>query len=133
MPEKDAMDYLCNQIPLPDNRQIRHEIDYFFHYYKMLLPKVFISYDREAFYGKEDHDFRITFDDNILWHDYDLSLTKGAYGNPILQEGYSLMEIKTAYAMPLWITRILSKNHIYKTSFSKYGTAYKYIKNAAES
>ena len=34
------------------------------------------------------------------------------------------MEIKTSGAIPLWLTRFLSENKIYKTSFSKYGTAY---------
>ena len=35
------------------------------------------------------------------------------------------MEIKVQQAMPLWLTEILSKGKIYKTSFSKYGEAYK--------
>ena len=34
------------------------------------------------------------------------------------------MEIKTSGAIPLWLTRFLSENKIYKTSLSKYGTAY---------
>ena len=33
------------------------------------------------------------------------------------------MEIKCSGGMPLWMTRILSEQHIYHTSFSKYGTA----------
>ena len=98
-------------------------------YYSPLSPKVFLSYEREAFYGKDDHDFRMTFDKNILWRDYDLTLTKGAYGTPILQDGQVLMEIKVAQAIPLWLVRFLSENKIYKTSFSKYGSAYKTILN----
>ena len=35
------------------------------------------------------------------------------------------MEIKCSGGIPLWMTQVLSKEHIYKTSFSKYGTAYK--------
>ena len=34
------------------------------------------------------------------------------------------MEVKTAGALPLWLTALLSKEEIYKSSFSKYGTAY---------
>ena len=30
------------------------------------------------------------------------------------------MEIKCSGGIPLWMTQILSKEHIYKTSFSKY-------------
>ena len=60
--------------------------------------------------------------------DYDLSLCKGIYGNPILKEDQVLMEVKTAGAIPLWMVEFLSGNKIYKTSFSKYGTAYRTIK-----
>ena len=34
------------------------------------------------------------------------------------------MEIKTGTSIPLWLCDVLSKNAIYKTSFSKYGVAY---------
>ena len=34
------------------------------------------------------------------------------------------MEIKTATAIPLWLTAFLSREKIMKTSFSKYGKAY---------
>ena len=34
------------------------------------------------------------------------------------------MEIKTGAAIPLWMVQLLSDQQIYKTSFSKYGTAY---------
>jgi hypothetical protein len=35
------------------------------------------------------------------------------------------MEIKCSGGIPLWMTEVLSKEKIYKTSFSKYGIAYK--------
>lgn len=37
------------------------------------------------------------------------------------------MEIKTSGGIPLWMTAFLSENKIFKTSFSKYGAAYKKI------
>lgn len=109
--------------------QIAKEINYFLDFYKNLSPKVFLSYEREAFYGLDNHDFRVTFDRNILWRDYDLSLCKGVYGKEILKSGEVLMEVKVATAIPLWLVRFLSENKIYKTSFSKYGNAYKTILN----
>ena len=42
-------------------------------------------------------------------------------------EGQVLMEIKTGASIPLWMTALLTENHIYKTSFSKYGAVYKNI------
>ena len=93
--------------------------------YQGITPKIFLSYEREAFYGKNDNDFRITFDENILWRDYDLSLCDGIYGNFILPENSILMEVKTSGAIPVWLAHFLSENKIFKTSFSKYGNAYK--------
>ena len=48
-------------------------------------------------------------------------------GIPILDEDKVLMEIKCSGGIPLWMTEILSREQLYKTSFSKYGTAYKTI------
>ena len=108
---------------LPDT-QIGREIAFCFSRYPMLKPKVFLSYEREAFHAQGDNTFRMTFDKNILWRDYDLSLAQGVYGNRILDYGKVLLEIKTAGAIPLWLAGFLSENKIYKTSFSKYGHAY---------
>ena len=116
--------YLAGDIPAPFVNHITKEIDYFIKLYGDLRPAVYLSYDREAFYAKDDHEFRITFDDNIRWRDYDLSLSYGVYGEPILEEGMCLMEIKVANAIPLWMVNILTREKIYRTPFSKYGCAY---------
>lgn len=123
LPEQEAMLYLSSG-QIKQTSQITKEIDYFMQFYKNLKPAMLLSYSREAFYAKDNHEFRITFDSDILWRNYDLCLTKGIYGTPILEPGKILMEIKTANAIPLWLVDLLSKHHIYKTSFSKYGTAY---------
>lgn len=132
LPLKESVDYLeRNIIPksIDCNSQIFKEIDYMKNKY-LLVPKVYISYDRRAYYGKDDRCFRITFDTNIQCRRYDLDLQKGAYGERILEEGYWLMEIKAVQAAPLWLTRLLSDCKVYKTSFSKYGTEYTiYIRN----
>lgn len=120
---KDAVAYLEDESKHSDS-QVGKEIDYMFEYYDSLSPRVFLSYKREAFYGIEDDDFRLTFDTDIRWRDYDLSLDKGVYGTPILEEGKVLLEVKSIGGVPLWLASFLSENHIYKTSFSKYGNAY---------
>lgn len=124
--EQEAMRCLCGGKLLKDT-QIARELDYFLEQYHHPQPAVFLSYEREAFYAKNDHEFRVTFDENILWRDTDLSLCAGVYGTPVLGEDQVLMEIKTGAAIPLWMTALLTEHHIYKTSFSKYGTAYKSI------
>lgn len=72
----------------------------------------------------------MTFDENILYRENDLSLGSAIYGTPILKEGQTLMEIKTAGGIPLWMSEALTRNHLYKTSFSKYGTAYQQMQVA---
>lgn len=126
MKEDAAIRYLNGKEKAEDT-QITREVDYFLKLYRNLQPKVVLSYEREAFYAKKDHEFRVTFDENILWRDYDLSLLCGVYGEPILQPGQALMEIKTGGAIPLWMVKLLNENQVYKTSFSKYGNAYKTI------
>ena len=125
MPEKDAVAWLCGEQPCPIQGQIPAEIGYVLDFYETLHPAVFLSYEREAFYSTDGSGFRVTFDDTILCRQEDLSLESGIYGTPILPEGLVLMELKCAGGIPLWMTRVLTENRIYKTSFSKYGTAYK--------
>jgi hypothetical protein len=90
----------------------------------VLKPRAFLSYEREAYYQKNGGDFRVTFDDNILFRTSELSLDSDVYGEPLLEGGKVLMELKCSGGIPLPFVRILSKEKIYKTSFSKYGTAY---------
>ena len=104
--------------------QISREIDYFLSWYGTLRPTVFLSYEREAYRSRNGGSFRVTFDDTILCRETELSLGADVYGAPLLEDGLVLMEIKCAGGIPLWMTGILSKEHIYKTSFSKYGSAY---------
>ena len=109
----------------PDSRtQISDEIDYVLDHYGTLHPTVFLSYVREAYYAVDGSDFRITFDDTILCRQEDLSLESEVYGTPLLPDGRILMEVKCSGGLPLWLTRLLSEERIYRTSFSKYGTAY---------
>lgn len=122
--EKDAADYLSGRIPAPNPCQITNEIDYFCRFYGNLSPKVFLSYEREAFFDKHDSGFRVTFDENILWRTTDLSLEAGVYGENILLPGQTLLELKTSGGIPLWMVDILTAQKLRKTSFSKYGSAY---------
>lgn len=123
--EAQVMKSFQQGLPLPVHSQIADEIEYFRSYYEDLHPTVFLSYEREAFYALDDSDFRITFDENILYRDYDFSLGSDVYGTPLLDKGETLMEIKTAGAMPLWMSHELNRLKIYQTSFSKYGFAYR--------
>ena len=103
--------------------QITHEIRYFMQRTRP-EPKVYLSYQRIAMAGRENPDLRITMDQELLWRAYDLDLCLGPYGQRILPEETTLMEIKVPGAMPLWLAQALSRYKIYRSSFSKIGTCY---------
>jgi len=124
LPEQQAMDWISGIADGPNN-QISSEIKYFCQYYQNLHPAVFLSYEREAYFSKDGGDFRVTFDDNILCRQVDLSLKSDVWGTPLLEQGKVLMEIKCSGGIPMWMVHVLSEQKIFKTSFSKYGTAYK--------
>ena len=122
--EKEAIQWVDGTQPCLREEQIVHEIDYFLNFYPGLHPMVFLSYERKAYFEKDGGDFRVTFDENILCRMEELSLEADVWGTSLLEDGLTLMEIKCSGGIPLWMTRVLSQEHIYKTSFSKYGTAY---------
>lgn len=114
------------------NNQVINEIGYYLSK-KAVYPTVYIGYTRKAFFGKEDTDFRLTFDSKILTRRTNLSLEAGCFGQNILEENQYLMEVKILGAMPIWFTNILSELEIYNTHFSKYGTEYmKYTLNTKD-
>lgn len=124
LPEIQVRDSFQTDSPFPVRSQIAQEIEYFRSYYERLHPTVFLSYEREAFYALDGGDFRVTFDENILYRTYDLSLGSEVYGTPLLNQGETLMEIKTAGGLPLWMSHELNRLRVFKTPFSKYGLAY---------
>ncbi|MBQ6501968.1 MAG: polyphosphate polymerase domain-containing protein [Mogibacterium sp.] len=138
LPETDAMKWMAgSRDPVlmreaeAESSQVKREIEYFMNLYRGVKPVLYLSYDREAYRMKKDASaldggsgFRITFDCNILCREGDLSLRSDPYGTAILEKGMFLMELKCPGAIPMWMTKILSEEHLYKTSFSKYGTAY---------
>ena len=132
LPEDAAGEFIAGRAPLGEHGQIGREIEYFTAFYAPLLPAVHLSYERSALFSREDRDLRITFDKNIRFRQEDVSLTLPAGGRRILPEGESLMEIKAAAALPLWLVSELDTLGIYQSTFSKYGEAYKAILAGAQ-
>lgn len=122
--ERAAVDWMAGNRPGGEDSQIRREIQYVLEFYGTLRPTVFLSYERQAWYCRQGGEFRVTFDENILCRTTDLSLECPVGGTPLLDEGLVLMELKCPGGIPLWMTALLSEEKLFKTSFSKYGTAY---------
>ena len=125
MPQKQALEALMGKAPLPDS-QIGREIDAALQFYQELIPRVFLSYERDAYHAW-DSDFRLTFDDCIRYRTQALTLDSDPWGEALLDGDTVLMELKIPDSMPLWMASLLSRLGIVKTSFSKYGAAYQQI------
>lgn len=123
----EAYDFVENRIAPTKkeymNTQVVNEIKYFLNVYN-LKPRLYLAYDRIAYFDRDNSDLRISFDMNIRSRRYDLGLELGDYGKQLLDRGIYLMEIKTALAMPLWLTHMLAELDIKRSSFSKYGAEY---------
>lgn len=111
------------------NKQVLRELEYFLKIYNV-SPKLYLAYDRIAYFEKGNKDLRISFDMNIRSRRYDLALEKGDYGERILKEDVYIMEIKTSLAKPLWVTHMLADLNIRRNRFSKYGTEFKNMINS---
>jgi len=92
-------------------------------YRHTLQPTVLVVYDREAYFGKYDRTFRITFDKNLrgvvhpsldsLYSDDRLSYASGSN---------FVFEVKFYNVYPSWLKRINVKLGLRLGAFSKYTT-----------
>lgn len=122
--EDEAVSFMNKTGVLRKESQIAREIQYFRDFYQSLRPRVYLCYDREAWYDPEDKGFRMTLDRNIRYRTKDLSLALPFGGREILKPEQTLLEVKAEGAIPLWLLELLTCEHIHKQSFSKYGRAY---------
>lgn len=126
--EKIAYKYILNNSFLECvETQIDKGIKYFNDFYDGLTSKMFLSYEREAYYFKDDKQIRITFDTNIKYRTENVNLLPSISDIKLLLNNFVLMELKVSFSIPYNLAKYLSSEKIFKTSFSKYGTAYKQI------
>ena len=122
VPQAEA--FLAGAGEIGPEGQIKKELAYFRDYYRTLEPACLIIYDRTAYF-EPDGDLRLTVDQRPRYRTEGLNLTESMDGIPLLEDGWTILEVKVQRAMPLWLSAILSEGQIYKSSFSKYGEAYK--------
>ncbi len=126
--EKIAYKYILNNSFLEGaETQIDKEIKYFNDFYGGLTPKMFLSYERVAYYFKDDKQIRITFDTNIKYRTENVNLLPSISDIKLLPNNLVLMELKVPFSIPYDLAKYLSSEKIFKRPFSKYGTAYKQI------
>ncbi len=123
MPYKDAMEFLTGAAPAPGD-QISREIAYALSYYPGIRPAMDIFCERTAYVHDGDENLRLTVDGNLRYRATELDLLNGTHGTPLLPADKYILEIKTAFSMPLWLVHLLDENKVYPGKFSKYGTAF---------
>ena len=122
--EPEGIAFMNKTGVLHKQNQISRELLYFRDFYQTLRPRVYLCYDREAWYDPADKGFRMTLDRNVRYRTTDLSLSAPFGGREILEPGQTLLEVKAEGAVPLWLVDLLNREQIRKQSFSKYGRAY---------
>jgi hypothetical protein len=122
--ESEAIAFMNRTGALSKQNQISREMLYFRDFYQTLSPKVYLCYDREAWFDPVDKGFRMTLDRNVRYRTSDLSLSAPFGGDDILKPDQTLLEVKAEGAVPLWLVELLTGEEIRKQSFSKYGRAY---------
>lgn len=122
--QSEAFAFMNRTAALPKDTQISRELTYFRDFYPNLTPKVYLSYQRQAWFDPNDGGFRMTIDWDIRYRTVDLDLGADTDGRRILDPEYSLLEVKASGGIPLWLMELLSRLKLHKISFSKYGRAY---------
>lgn len=132
MPLREATEALLRGRMPEKTGQVGREIQWMLRRYS-LQPAAVISYDRDAWFCREQPGVRITFDRCLTFRDREPDLNSGMKGIPLLPADRRLMEIKTNGVYPLWLIRLLQETGARRTHFSKYGLAYqRYIRPCAE-
>ena len=106
----------------PDGQTMR-ELHYIFTK-KLLVPKMFIAYDRVAYAAHDSSGLRITFDTNLRSRTHNLTLDTAGECQTYFDDETYIMEVKSLQGMPPWLTDALTTLRMYPTSFSKYGKIY---------
>ncbi len=116
--------FFAGENGLFENRQISRELSWFRDSGGPLEPACLVIYDRVAWF-EPGGDLRLTIDFNPRYRTEHMDLSGSMDGIPLCPEGSAILEIKVQRAMPLWLAAILDDGRIYKSSFSKYGEAYR--------
>ncbi len=121
---KEEVDAFFNYDSNLDDTQIGKELVEFRNTYGKLIPAFLTSCKRIAYY-QDNSDLRVTFDYDLKYQADNIDFNNIDDCDYIVNEDTIILEIKVQSAVPNWLSDILNKGQIYKSSFSKVGMAYK--------
>lgn len=88
---------------------------------KHLLPKVTMSYQREAYKDPSDN-LRVTFDHSLCGEMFDEAITASDF--PLLSSHLLILEVKYEHYLPKYIQSILEEITLNQVAYSKYFYGY---------
>lgn len=95
---------------------------FFFHVYREnLRPTNLVVYEREAFQGRFDRTFRVTFDRDVrgsLYPGFDELFVEDGMRHAM--PGYFIMEVKFTTRMPAWMRQVIAEFGLMQQAASKY-------------
>ncbi|MET3558090.1 SPX domain protein involved in polyphosphate accumulation [Streptococcus rupicaprae] len=93
--------------------------------YDNIQPRMLIRYQRQSFKGRGNQSVRVTLDKNVTYGLVTGMTLVAPFEQHLIADNQMIMEIKVATSTPAWLEEILAKYQLEKTSFSKYGQAYR--------
>lgn len=81
--------------------QIDTEMVWLTQHFGNIQPMMYIGYNRYSMKGIEDERIRITFDHDLTYRPYDLSLLAGRHGDYLLPANHVIMEVKIPEDCPV--------------------------------
>ncbi|PCJ67091.1 MAG: hypothetical protein COA73_00290 [Candidatus Hydrogenedentota bacterium] len=109
----------------PENNDDWQNMEFFMMRFREIQarPISMVRYERSAYLGIFQPDFRITFDRNIVTYPVD-GIGNGAWGTRNIERplnhGQVVLEVKSGGQLPDWMTCIIKDFNLRQRSFSKY-------------
>lgn len=99
--------------------QIFQEVSFLVDYFT-LVPKIVVSYQRQAYVGCNDSNLRITFDTDLLYWLGKLRVEHPEQPAHVFRDDNVIMEIKSNKPLPFWLSRLVTVSQCSKLKLSKY-------------
>lgn len=86
-----------------------------------LQPRILVTYEREALYGVDDSNLRVTLDKNVRSYlNPDLDMIYMENDLRMLDDSHFILEIKFNGRMPVWVRNTIRKFQLHVQPISKY-------------
>ena len=99
---------------------------------KEIRPVALIDYMRTPYISKYDHEFRVTFDEQLSAYETDQLFPNNQARHRQLLPGYTVMEVKFNKVVPAWFHRIIQSYELRRVPLSKICEGMKKLNLAVE-